>query len=147
MRMVAERFGCDEHARNICERDERRARALARFLTWTSIGIAAMAAPVAGMLLWLERKHALGAWSRRTRLLPAYAMQERRPFGFTLSQHLATAAAGVAVAALRCAARTGVAGFERLLIATGLRRTCWRCWRRVRRFPTSDIRCSRFCCC
>jgi hypothetical protein len=35
---------------------------LMRFVTWGVIGIVAMAAPVAGMLLWLARKHALGAW-------------------------------------------------------------------------------------
>jgi hypothetical protein len=93
----------------------------ARFLRWTAIGIAAMAAPVAGMLLWLERKHALGAWITTQRvLLPSYAMQERRPFGFTLS-HSISPLLPLVLLWLLCAVLRGPAWprFERVLIATG----------------------------
>jgi hypothetical protein len=99
----------------------RDARGMARFLTWTAIGIAAMAAPVAGMLLWLERKHALGAWWTTERvLLPAYAMQERRPFGFTLS-HSISPLLPLVLLWLLCVVLRGAAWpqFERMLIATG----------------------------
>jgi hypothetical protein len=100
----------------------RDARGIARFLTWTAIGIAAMAAPVAGMLLWLERKHALGAWWTTERvLLPAYAMQERRPFGFTLS-HSISPLLPLVLLWLLCVVLRGPAWpqFERMLIATGV---------------------------
>src|SRR6201985_967259 len=72
--------------RERCVRERKAARAQsARFLRWTAIGSAAMAAPVAGMLVWLQRKHALEAWWTTERvLLPSYALQERRPFYFTL---------------------------------------------------------------
>jgi hypothetical protein len=92
----------------------------ARFLRWTAIGIAAMAAPVAGMLLWLERKHALGAWITTQRvLLPSYAMQERRPFGFTLS-HSISPLLPLVLLWLLCVVLRGPAWprFERMLIAT-----------------------------
>lgn len=94
---------------------------LARLLRWTAIGIGAMAAPVAAMLLWLERKHALGAWITTQRvLLPAYAMQERRPFGFTLS-HSISPLLPLVLLWLLCIALRGPAWprFERLLFATG----------------------------
>jgi hypothetical protein len=93
----------------------------ARFLRWTAIGIAAMAAPVAGMLLWLEHKHALGAWWTTERvLLPSYAMQERRPFGFTLS-HSISPLLPLVLLWLLCVVLRGPAWprFERVLIATG----------------------------
>jgi hypothetical protein len=93
---------------------------LTRFLMWTAIGIAAMAAPVAGMLLWLERKHALAAWLMSERvLLPSYAMQERRPFGFTVS-HSISPLLPLVVLWLLCLVLRGPAWprFERLLIAT-----------------------------
>jgi Dolichyl-phosphate-mannose-protein mannosyltransferase len=94
---------------------------LRRFLTWGAIGIAAMAAPVAGMLLWLARKHALVAWLTTERvLLPSYAMQERRPFGFTLS-HSISPLLPLVLLWLLCVVLRGPAWprFERLLIATG----------------------------
>jgi hypothetical protein len=93
----------------------------ATFLRWTAIGIAAMAAPVAVMLLWLERKHALGAWITTQRvLLPSYAMQERRPFGFTLS-HSISPLLPLVLLWLLCVVLRGPAWpqFERMLIATG----------------------------
>jgi hypothetical protein len=92
-----------------------------RFLRWTAIGIAAMAAPAAGMLLWLEHKHALGAWITTQRvLLPSYAMQERRPFGFTLS-HSISPLLPLVLLWLLCVVLRGPAWprFERMLIATG----------------------------
>jgi hypothetical protein len=95
------------------------------FLTWTAIGIGAMAAPVAGMLLWLERKHALGAWIMTERvLLPSYAIEERRPFGFTLS-HSISPLLPLVLLWLLClgAGRLGMPSwprFERLLLATGV---------------------------
>jgi hypothetical protein len=94
---------------------------LARFLTWTAIGIGAMTAPVAGMLMWLERKHALGAWLMTQRvLLPSYAMQERRPLAFTLS-HSISPLLPLVLLWLCCVVLRGPAWphFERLLIATG----------------------------
>jgi hypothetical protein len=94
---------------------------LARLLTWTAIGIVAMAAPVAGMLMWLERKHALEAWLMTQRvLLPSYAMQERRPFAFTLS-HSISPLLPLVLLWLVCVVLRGPAWphFERLLIATG----------------------------
>jgi hypothetical protein len=94
---------------------------LTRFLKWTAIGIAAMAAPVSGMLLWLERKHALAAWLTKERmLLPSYAMQERRPFGFTLS-HSISPLLPLVLLWLLCIVLRGPSWprFERLLIATG----------------------------
>jgi hypothetical protein len=94
---------------------------LARFLLWTAIGIGAMAAPVAGMLMWLERKHALGAWLMTQRvLLPSYAMQERRPFAFTLS-HSISPLLPLVLLWLVCVVLRGPAWphFERSLIATG----------------------------
>lgn len=94
----------------------------ARFLIWTAIGMGAMAAPVAGMLLWLERKHALGAWLMTQRvLLPSYAMQERRPFAFTLS-HSISPLLPLVVLWLCCVALRGPAWprFERGLLATGV---------------------------
>jgi Dolichyl-phosphate-mannose-protein mannosyltransferase len=102
------------------ERGNARGR-LMRFLTWGAIGIVAMAAPVAGMLLWLARKHALGAWLTTERvLLPSYAMQERRPFGFTLS-HSISPLLPLVLLWLLCVVLRGPAWprFERLLIATG----------------------------
>ena len=96
-------------------------RRLAKFLQWAAIGIAAMAAPVALMLLWLERKHALGAWLTTQRvLLPSYAMQERRPFGFTLS-HSISPLLPLVLLWLLCVVLRGPSWprFERLLLATG----------------------------
>jgi hypothetical protein len=80
-----------------------------------------MAAPVIGMLWWLEHKHALGAWITTQRvLLPAYAMQERRPFGFTLS-HSISPLLPLILLWLVCIALRGPSWprFERLLLATG----------------------------
>ena len=80
-----------------------------------------MAAPVAGMLLWLEHKHALGAWITTQRvLLPSYAMQERRPLGFTLS-HSISPLLPLVVLWLLCVVLRGPAWprFEQVLIATG----------------------------
>jgi hypothetical protein len=100
-------------------------RRAAGLLTWTAIGIGAMAAPVAGMLLWLERKHALGAWIMTERvLLPAYAIEERRPFGFTLS-HSISPLLPLVLLWLLClgAGRLGMPSwprFDRLLLATGV---------------------------
>jgi hypothetical protein len=94
---------------------------LARFLRWTATGIGTMAVPVAGMLWWLARKHALGAWLTTQRvLLPSYAMQERRPFGFTLS-HSISPLLPLVLLWLVCVLLRGPAWprFERLLIATG----------------------------
>jgi hypothetical protein len=96
-------------------------RRVAPFLTWVAIGIGAMTVPVAGMLLWLERKHALGAWLMTQRvLLPSYAMQERRPFGFTLS-HSISPLLPLVLLWLLCVALRGPAWprFERVLLATG----------------------------
>jgi hypothetical protein len=111
----------ETRAREASVSGTRDARGMARFLTWTAIGIAAMAAPVAGMLLWLERKHALRAWWTTERvLLPAYAMQERRPFGFTLS-HSISPLLPLVLLWLLCVVLRGPAWpqFERMLIATG----------------------------
>jgi hypothetical protein len=94
---------------------------LATLLKWMAIGIAAMAAPVAGMLLWLERKHALVAWIAMQRvLLPSYAMQERRPFGFTLS-HSISPLLPLVLLWLLCVVLRGPSWprFDRLLLATG----------------------------
>lgn len=55
------------------------------WVSWTLIGIAAIAAPLGGMLLWLWHKGAFAAWIATERLLlPFYATVERRHFGFTL---------------------------------------------------------------
>jgi hypothetical protein len=92
---------------------------------WAAIGVGAMASPVAGMLLWLERKHALGAWITTQRvLLPSYAMQERRPFGFTLSHSISPLLPLVLLWLLWlfCVGLRGPSlwpRFERLLLATG----------------------------
>ena len=93
----------------------------ARFLSWMAIGIAAMATPVAGMLLWLQRKHALEAWWTTERvLLPSYALQERRPFYFTLP-HSISPLMPLVLLWLLCVVLRGPAWprFERMLIATG----------------------------
>jgi Dolichyl-phosphate-mannose-protein mannosyltransferase len=93
----------------------------AQFLTWVAIGIGAMAAPVAGMVLWLERKHAFGAWLATARvLLPSYAMQERRPFSFTLS-HSISPLLPLVLLWLLCVVLRGPEWprFERVLLATG----------------------------
>lgn len=90
------------------------------WLNWTLIGIAAMAVPLACMLLWLEHKHALDAWVAMERLvLPYYAAQERRGFGFTLSHSISPLPALV-LFWLLCAALRGPAWprFERLVVAT-----------------------------
>jgi dolichyl-phosphate-mannose-protein mannosyltransferase len=90
------------------------------WLNWTLIGIAAMAVPLACMLLWLEYKHALDAWLAMERLgLPYYASQARRGFGFTLSHSISPLLALV-LFWLLCAALRGPAWprFERLLVAT-----------------------------
>jgi hypothetical protein len=73
------------------------------------------------MLLWLDCKHALGAWLTTERvLLPSYAMQERRPFGFTLS-HSISPLLPLVLLWLVCVLLRGPGWprFERLLIATG----------------------------
>ncbi|MFL6426729.1 MAG: glycosyltransferase family 39 protein [Acidobacteriaceae bacterium] len=95
---------------------------LAEFLRWAAIGITAMATPVAGMLLWLERKHALGAWFTTQRvLLPSYAMQERRPFGFTLSHSISPLLPLVLLWLLCVVLRApSWPRFERLLLAMGV---------------------------
>jgi hypothetical protein len=90
------------------------------WLNWTLIGLAAMAVPLACMLLWLEHKHALDAWLAMERLvLPYYASQERRGFGFTLSHSISPLPALVLLWLL-CAALRGPAWprFERLVVAT-----------------------------
>jgi hypothetical protein len=90
------------------------------WLNWTLIGLAAMAVPLACMLLWLEHKHALDAWLAMERLvLPYYASQERRGFGFTLSHSISPLLALV-LFWLLCAALRGPAWprFERLVVAT-----------------------------
>jgi hypothetical protein len=90
------------------------------WLNWMLIGIAAMAVPLACMLLWLEHKHALDAWLAMERvLLPYYASQERRGLGFTLSHSISPLLALV-LFWLLCAALRGPAWprFERLLVAT-----------------------------
>jgi dolichyl-phosphate-mannose-protein mannosyltransferase len=94
---------------------------VARLLAWIAVGIGGMAVPVAGMVLWLERKHALGAWLTTERvLLPAYAMQERRPFGFTLSHSISPLLPLVLLWLLCVALRgPGWPRFERALLATG----------------------------
>jgi hypothetical protein len=87
---------------------------------WMLIGLAAMAVPLACMLLWLEHKHALDAWLAMERLaLPYYASQERRGFGFTLSHSISPLLALV-LFWLLCAVLRGPAWprFERLLVAT-----------------------------
>jgi hypothetical protein len=89
-------------------------------LNWALIGIAAMGVPLACMLLWLEHKHALDAWLAIERLvLPYYASQERRGFGFTLSHSISPLMALV-LFWLLCVALRGPAWprFERLLVAT-----------------------------
>lgn len=56
-----------------------------RAAAWTGIGIAAMAAPVGCMLLWLARWHAVDAWITTQRIfLPYYASLQRRPWDFVL---------------------------------------------------------------
>jgi Dolichyl-phosphate-mannose-protein mannosyltransferase len=115
------RFGVDGITMRERPATERARGRLRRFLRWTLIGIAAMAAPLAGMLLWLERKHALGAWLMTQRvLLPSYAMQERRPFGFTLS-HSISPLLPLVLLWLACVVLRGPAWpqFERALLATG----------------------------
>jgi hypothetical protein len=90
------------------------------WLNWTLTGIAAMAVPLACMLLWLEHKHALDAWVAMERvLLPYYASQERRGFGFTLSHSISPLLALV-LFWLLCVALRGPAWprFERLVMAT-----------------------------
>ncbi len=90
------------------------------WLNWMLIGIAAMAVPLACMLLWLEHKHALDAWVAMQRvLLPYYASQERRGFGFTLSHSISPLLALVLFWLLYAALR-GPAWerFERLVVAT-----------------------------
>jgi hypothetical protein len=90
------------------------------WVNWMLIGIAAMAVPLACMLLWLEHKHALDAWLAMERvLLPYYASQERRGLGFTLSHSISPLLALV-LFWLLCAALRGPAWprFERLLVAT-----------------------------
>jgi hypothetical protein len=80
-----------------------------------------MAAPVAGMVLWLERKHALEAWLTTARvLLPSYAMEERRPFAFTLS-HSISPLLPLVLLWLVCVVLRGPEWprFERVLLATG----------------------------
>jgi hypothetical protein len=90
------------------------------WLNWMLTGIAAMAVPLACMLLWLEHKHALDAWVAVERVfLPYYASQERRGFGFTLSHSISPLLALV-LFWLLCAALRGPAWprFERLVVAT-----------------------------
>jgi hypothetical protein len=87
---------------------------------WMLIGIATMAVPPMCMLLWLRSKGALAAWVAMERfLLPNYATQERRPFGFTLSHSISPLLALV-LFWLLCVALRGPAWprFERLLLAT-----------------------------
>ncbi|MGH9697584.1 MAG: hypothetical protein ACRD5Z_25805, partial [Bryobacteraceae bacterium] len=90
------------------------------WLNWMLIGLAALAVPLACMLLWLEHKHALDAWLAMERLvLPYYASQERRGFGFTLS-HSISPLLSLVLFWLLCIALRGPAWprFERLLVAT-----------------------------
>jgi Dolichyl-phosphate-mannose-protein mannosyltransferase len=90
------------------------------WLNWILIGIAAMAVPLACMLLWLEHKHALDAWVAVERVfLPYYASQERRGFGFTLSHSISPLLALVLFWLLCVALRGPVwPRFERLVVAT-----------------------------
>lgn len=90
------------------------------WLNWILVGIAAMGVPLACMLLWLEHKHALDAWLAMERLLlPYYASQERRGFGFTLS-HSFSPLLALVLFWLLCVGLRGPAWprFERLLVAT-----------------------------
>lgn len=56
-----------------------------RAAAWIGIGMAAMAVPMAAMLLWLESNHAVGAWIETQRIyLPYYASLGRRSMQFAL---------------------------------------------------------------
>jgi Dolichyl-phosphate-mannose-protein mannosyltransferase len=98
---------------------EARGRAHHRiWLNWILIGIAAMAVPLACMLLWLEYKHALDAWLATQRvLLPYYAALDRQSLGHTLA-HSISPVEPLAALWLLCAVLRGPVWprFERLLI-------------------------------
>jgi Dolichyl-phosphate-mannose-protein mannosyltransferase len=92
------------------------------WLQWTLIGIAAMAVPLAAMLLWLAHKHALDAWLATERvLLPYYASLDRQSLGHSLA-HSISPLEPLAGLWLLCVMLRGPVWlrFERVLIAAAV---------------------------
>jgi hypothetical protein len=91
-------------------------------LGWLAAGLGAMTMPLIAMLVWLQHKGALKAWTAVEHLvLPYYAMLERRPLGFTFL-HSISPVAVLVVFWLLCLMLRGPhwPPFERLLTATAV---------------------------
>jgi Dolichyl-phosphate-mannose-protein mannosyltransferase len=92
------------------------------WLNWTLIGIAAMALPLAAMLLWLAHKGALDAWLATERvLLPYYASLDRQSLGHSLA-HSISPLEPLAGLWLVCAVLRGPVWlrFERMLVGAAV---------------------------